>query len=233
MKRLPLVVSFLLFIGLCASLAYWAMQLFKPPVRPVAAPPRAVQAEVRTDAAMSLLGGGRSQGAVAVATNYQLKGVVVAGNVRDSIAILSADGKPAQAVRADMEIMPGVTVQEVHRDYVVLSDGGVNKRVELPESAKGSGDSANVAPVRSGPTPPPFIRPSQMSQPPPSTIAAPPPSTTVVSPPAQSDGTGTAPASSASGGPGGTGGLPPNPPPSPEPGATPSSPPGSGATSGR
>jgi general secretion pathway protein C len=218
MKRLPVVVSFLLFIALCASIAYWAMQLFKPPVRPVAAPPRAVQAEVRTEAAMSLLGGGRSQGATAVATNYQLKGVVVAGNMRDSVAILSADGKPAQAVRADMEILPGVTVQEVHRDHVVLSEGGVSKRVELPEGAKGSGETASVAPVRTGPVPPSSIRPSQMSSPPPGTVVA-PPSTTVVNPPAaQSDGAGAAPPSGASGGAGGgAAGLPPNPPPSPEP----------------
>jgi general secretion pathway protein C len=206
MKRLPLVVSFLLFIALCASIAYWAMQLFKPPLRPVAAPPRAAQPEIRTDTALSLLGGGRAQGPVAVASNYQLKGVVVAGNVRDSIAILSADGKPAQAVRAAMEILPGVTVREVHRDHVVLSEGGVNKRVELPESAKGSGEIASVAPVRTGPAPPPFIRPSQMSA---------PPSTTVVMPPAQSDAIGAPPGVGGAGG--GAAGLPANPPPSPEP----------------
>jgi general secretion pathway protein C len=235
MKRLPLVVSFLLFIALCASIAYWAMQLFKPPVRPVAAPPRAVQPEIRTDAAMSLLGGGRSQGPVAVASNYQLKGVVVAGNVRESVAILSADGKPAQAVRAEMEILPGVTIREVHRDHVVLSEGGVTKRVELPESAKGAGEIANVAPIRTGPTPPPFIRPSQMATPPASTIAAPPPSTTVVMPPAtQSDAIGSVPQPGASGGAGGgASGLPPNPAQSPEPAPAANPVPGSANSSGR
>ena len=33
MKRLPLITSFVLFIALCVSAAYWAMQLFKPPLR--------------------------------------------------------------------------------------------------------------------------------------------------------------------------------------------------------
>lgn len=145
MKRVPLVVSFLLFIALCASVAYWAMQLFKPPLRPVAAPPRVAQAEIRTDAAASLFGGRVEN--VAVASNYQLKGVIFAGNSRNSVAILSADGKPAQAVRVDMEVAPGVTVQEVHSEYVLLSEGGTTKRVELPEGAKGQVDLASLAPV--------------------------------------------------------------------------------------
>lgn len=149
MKRLPLVVSFLLFIALCASIAYWAMQLFKPPLRPVAAPPQTAQAEVRPEAAAALFGG-RAEKA-AVASNYQLKGVIFSGSPRDSVAILSADGKPAQAVRVDMEVAPGVTVKEVHREYVLLLDGGATKRVELPESAKGQVELANLAPV---PVPP-------------------------------------------------------------------------------
>lgn len=150
MKRLPLVVSFLLFIALCASIAYWAMQLFKPPLRPVAAPPPTAQSEVRPEAAAALFGG-RAEKA-AVASNYQLKGVIFSGSPRNSVAILSADGKPAQAVRVDMEVVPGVTVKEVHREYVLLSEGGTTKRVELPESAKGQAELAYLAPV---PMPPP------------------------------------------------------------------------------
>ncbi|HEV2611162.1 MAG TPA: type II secretion system protein N [Noviherbaspirillum sp.] len=174
MKRWPLIASFVLFIALCASAAYWAMQLFKPPVRPVAAPPRAAQADVNTQAAAALFGG--RQGKVVVASNYQLRGVISSGNGRDSVAILSADGKPAQAVRMNMEIAPGVTVKEVHRGYVLLSEGGVTKRVELPESAKGQVNVATVAPMPrvQAPgtpmqvTPPPAPRPSSLpSQSPP------------------------------------------------------------------
>jgi general secretion pathway protein C len=187
MKRLPLLVSFVLFIVLCASIAYWAMQLFKPPVRPVAAPPRAAKQEVRPEAAAALLGGGRSK--VAVASNYQLRGVVMSGNSRESVAILSADGKPAQAVRMAMEVMPGVTIKEVHRDYVLLSEGGVTKRVELPESSKEQVDIATVSPVRTAParptapgTPPTTASPQHpaMTRPPP--VVAPPPPPAVVNP---------------------------------------------------
>lgn len=170
MKRVPLIVSFLLFILLCASAAYWAMQLFKPPLRPVAAPPRAAQAEVQTAAAAALFGGRIEN--VAVASNYQLKGVIYSGSPRNSVAILSADGKPAQAVRVDMEVAPGVTVKEVHREYVLLSEGDVTKRVELPESATGQVDLASLAPVpvRPSENPPP-------SQPPPNQSPSPTPPT--------------------------------------------------------
>jgi len=134
MKRLPRIASFILFIALCVSAAYWAMQLFKPPLRAVAVlPSQTIQPAPKLDAAASLLGGHLN---AVVASNFQLKGVVVAGNPAESIAILAADGKPAQAVRINAEAVPGVTVKEVNRRYVLLSEGGVIKRVELPENAK-------------------------------------------------------------------------------------------------
>lgn len=133
MKLLPLITSFVLFIALCVSAAYWAMQLFKPPVRSVAAPPQTAQTVPTLDAAAGLLGGHSS--AVA-ASNFQLKGVVVASNPAESVAILAANGKKPQAVRTNAEVAPGVTVTEVQRDHVLLSEGGVIKRVELPKDAK-------------------------------------------------------------------------------------------------
>lgn len=133
MKRWPLIASFVLFIVLCASAAYWAMQLFKPPLRAVAAPPSIAQPAPSLDAAASLFG---ASATVAATSNFQLKGVVVAGNAAESVAILSDSGKRAQAVRINKEVAPGVTVKEVHRRYVLLSEGGVIKRIELPEEAK-------------------------------------------------------------------------------------------------
>ena len=134
MKRWPLVATFVLFIAACVSAAYWAMQLFKPPVRPVAAPPQTVQTAPRLDAAAALFGGRLT---IAVASNFQLKGVVVAGNAAESIAILAAVGKPAQVVKINEEVAPGIKVTEVHPRYVLLSEGGVVKRVELPEDMNG------------------------------------------------------------------------------------------------
>ena len=146
MKRLPGLTSFVLFVALCAASAYWAMLLFKPAVRPVAAPPQASQPAIGVEAALGLFGGNAS---VAVASNFQLKGVVVSDVERESVAILSADGKPAQAIAVGAEVVPGVSVKEVHAQYVLLSDAGVIKRVELPESAQGqaSVDVASRAPL--------------------------------------------------------------------------------------
>lgn len=207
MKRLPLLTSFLLFLALCASIAYWALQLFKPPLRPVAAPPRAEQVEISPDAAAALFGG--RPGKTAVASNYQLRGVIMAGP-HDSVAILSADGKPAQAVRVGMELTPGVSVKEVQRDYVLLSDGGATKRVELPESAKGLPNIASAAPVATRPstttptyTPPPSQPTARSQTMPPAAFQQPAPSpaqpaTVVPSAPVQQTNPAAVPQSQAS-----------------------------------
>jgi len=135
MKSTPLAAAFLLFIALCASATFWGLQLFQKQERPVAAPPPAAPAEVPVEAATTLFGG-RPAAAVA-ATNYQLRGVIAAGP--DGVAILSADGQPPMAVSVNKEVAPGVTVKEVHRRYVLLNEGGVVKRVDLPDNAPSEG----------------------------------------------------------------------------------------------
>ncbi len=132
MKRTPLITSFIFFIALCASAAYWAMQFIKPAQRAVAAPPQAIQAELSLDAAASLFG---SRTTTTTANNIQLKGVVVGSNPSESVAILLANGKPAQSVRVGAEVLPGLRVQEVHNDHVMLLEQGEVKRVELPPLA--------------------------------------------------------------------------------------------------
>ncbi|MEO6354571.1 MAG: type II secretion system protein N [Oxalobacteraceae bacterium] len=134
MKRLPWFASFAMFIALCVSAAYWAMQLIQPPLRATAALPQLEQPEQSLDAAKDLFGG---HAAATLASNYQLHGVVAAARSRDSVAILSADGKPAKAVVTGGELTPGVIVREVHPKYVLLSESGVIKRVELAVQSKG------------------------------------------------------------------------------------------------
>ena len=131
MKRLPLLFSLLAVIALSASIAYWVMQLYKPDQRPLTAAPPASMAEPSPDAASTLFGG---QAVALVATNYQLTGVVSAG--RESVAILVADGQPPKALPVGKELAAGVTVSEVHPRYVMLSEGGVLKRIELATDAK-------------------------------------------------------------------------------------------------
>jgi general secretion pathway protein C len=130
MKRLPLLMTLLALVLLAASIAYWVLQLYQPPQRPLAPAPVASRPEPSADAAATLFGG---EAAAAVVSNYQLTGVVADG--RDSVAILVADGSPPKAIRVGREVAPGVTVSQVHPRYVMLSDGGVMKRVELATDA--------------------------------------------------------------------------------------------------
>jgi general secretion pathway protein C len=132
-----------------------------PPQRPVAPVSQAIKSDVSLDVAAGLFGGRMAK--VALASNYQLRGVVVAGNANESVAILGADGKPTQASRVNAEVVPGVTVKEVHGQYVLLSEGGMIKRVELQEIAKSTMQLQ------------PSAVPPQMSQPPARMEVVPPP----------------------------------------------------------
>ncbi|WP_194270604.1 type II secretion system protein N [Glaciimonas soli] len=150
------ILSLLLFMALCASLTYWTLQWMKPKQRPVAAP-LVVQQAIDPAAAANLFGGDLQP--VAIASNYQLLGVVAAKNGTGSAAIVSVDGKPAQALRVGSDIQPGVQISEVHPDYILLSNGGVNQRVVLPQKS----NNAPAAPMTMQPSvpPPPGMPPPQ------------------------------------------------------------------------
>jgi general secretion pathway protein C len=130
-KRLPLLLSLLGVILLAASLAYWILQLYQPPQRPLAAVPHGAMPDPPIDAAATLFGG---QVATASAASYQLTGIVAAG--RESVAIIVAEGSPPKALRVGKELVPGITLAEVHPRYVMLSDGGVMKRLDLAADTK-------------------------------------------------------------------------------------------------
>jgi general secretion pathway protein C len=183
MKRLPLFVTVLAVVLLSASLAYWGLQLFKPQQRAIAAPPVQPAIALNIDAAKGLFGG---QIAVAAVSNYQLKGVVAARG-QDSAAILSVDNKPTDAFAVGKEVVPGVVVKEVHPRYVLLSEGGVIKRVDLPSD---TGVSSSPASPQGQQQPmPQQMPPQQPLQPQPAPAAPPPPST----PPPQSQRSSVAP----------------------------------------
>lgn len=158
MKRLPIVVSLLAVVLLSASIAYWGMQFFRVEQRPIQAVAAAPEPVPAPDAAATLFGG---QAVTAVASNYQLTGVVAAG--RDSVAILVADGQPPKALKVGKDLAPGVTVTEVHPRYVMLTEGGVPKRIELATDAKAGASMAPPVPMAdmSASNPPPMPPPSE------------------------------------------------------------------------
>jgi general secretion pathway protein C len=176
MKRLPVPVTVATFgaiAALSASMAYWGMQLFKEQQRPIAAVERQPLPEPPIDAAKGLFGGDI---AVAVASNFQLKGVVAALNGRHSVAIIAADGQPPKAYPVGSEVAPGVKVQEVAPRHVVLSEGGVPKRIDLPADAPPSSGAAAMLPPLPSPGAPPMMQPAP-PQPMPVPQNMPPPQT--------------------------------------------------------
>ena len=151
MKRLPLLVSFIAVVALSASLAYWALQWFAPPQRPLAAVPASAAPPASVEAAAGLFGG---QQVSVTASNYQLKGVVAAANGRRSAAIIEVDGKPARALAVGAEVAPGVSVKQIEPRYVLLSEGPVVKRVELALASASAAPAQPMAAPKGAPTAP-------------------------------------------------------------------------------
>lgn len=132
MKRFPLFCTVLLFIVMCASLSFWGLRMFKPAARDVVLP------EADAGSGLVLGGWGSVFGASKAAPsggNFVLKGIILARNPRESVAIVSVNEKPNVAVRVGREISEGVTVKEVSADYVIISDNGAEQRVDLPKNA--------------------------------------------------------------------------------------------------
>ena len=177
MKRLPQFVTLLALVALSVSLAYWAMQLFKAPQRPINPPPVPVVQDASVEAGASLFGGQVS--VAAAASNYQLKGVVASGNGRGSVAIIATDGQPAKAYPTGAEVAPGVRVQEVQARYVLLQDGGVSKRIELATDDKALALPAVMPSPAATPTPAPVQAPATSLVPPPLPMEAQRPPVTV------------------------------------------------------
>lgn len=164
MKRLPLFVTVLAVALLSASLAYWVLQFNQPRQRAIAAPPPAPPAALNLDAAKGLFGG---QITVAAASNYQLKGVVAAGasgSDRGSAAIVAVDSQPAQAYGLGRELVPGVIVKEIHPRFVLLSESGAIKRLDLPSDAGATSTAPALPAVQPVQAPPPPAMPAPQVQ---------------------------------------------------------------------
>lgn len=174
MKRLPLLFTLLGLVFVAVSATYWGMQLYKPQQRPIAAVQTAALPEPSPDAAATLFGG---QAVTNVVSNYQLTGIVSAG--RDSVAILVAEGQPPKALKVGRELAPGVSISEVHPKYIMLSEGGVMKRIDLAADTRPaiplSGGPSMAPPPAGQPGVAPGAMPAMEPQTAPGAVQAPPP----------------------------------------------------------
>lgn len=208
MKRLPALLSLLMFIALCASIAYWLLQWLAPAPRPVAAPPVVQQAMPPLSAAANLFGSSAQSGATAI----QLRGIIHSGRGSDSVAIVAVEGKPPRALRARSEILPGIELKEIRARTVILSERGGDREVMLPEfstlavatqtgmeAAAAAQPEAQMPPPAQSAAPLPSATPAQAPPSPP-----PAPATQAAQSTAQSTAQG-APQGALSSGPGNTG----------------------------
>jgi general secretion pathway protein C len=156
MKRFPLLISFFFLVLLCLSLSFWALQLFKPKLRADTTPVQISNFEPVSGQWGGLFGSAPKTDAVI--SNYQLKGVIVAPDPADSAAIISSDGNREQTVSIGKNIAPNVLLLEVHESYVLLSDAGQMKRVELTAARALSVDIHNSMVTESPASKPPKIQ---------------------------------------------------------------------------
>lgn len=165
-QRAPVIASFLLFLLLCASVAYWLLQWLAPEPRPVAAPPQAERSLPPVAAASNLFGGRPEGGGMA---NVQLRGIIRSGRPGGSVAIVAAEGKPTRALPVDAEVLPGLTVKEINARTVVLSDRGTERELSLPEFVAQEGGMSAMQAGTPVPQPgAPQLQPQLQPAPPPS-----------------------------------------------------------------
>ncbi len=154
MKRLPVMVSFVLFLALSATLAYWIVQWTAPEPRAVSAPPKSERTMPPISAAASVFGGRSPGSAIA---SVQLRGVVHSGSSAGSVAIIAVEGKPPRALTANSEIAPGVIVKEILNKTVVVSEKGVERELSLPaftaQESNATVLQANLPPASNLPPP--------------------------------------------------------------------------------
>ncbi len=160
MKRLPAVLSLILFLALCASLAYWLLQWLAPAPRPVAAPPVAQRPPAPLTAAFNLFGGNPQSGA----PGLELRGIIRSGRAADSVAIITVEGKPPRALRMHAEVMPGVEIREIRARTVILADKGASRELALPPFATQPGAAQDMAAMNTNPSQ--VVPPPQQAVPP-------------------------------------------------------------------
>ena len=130
-------LSLLLLLAFAALAAHWTWR-FAAPRAPQ--PAAAARADVNLGAALESLRAARlfgaAEGGAAVeretSLNLKLRGVFAALGGLPALAILAVDGQDL-AVATGKEVQPGVTLDAVAPDHVILVNRGARERLDLEE----------------------------------------------------------------------------------------------------
>ncbi len=168
----PAAASLAMFALLCATIAYWALQLLAPavPIAPVGSLAGAGDAAdpVSAGRLFGLPSGSGSAQAPVAPSSIQVLGVA-ASELRGS-AVLSVDGKPARAFMVGDAVSAAAKLVEVRPGAVVIERNGA--RVELPAPQRPSVATLWAGPARSGEAPTATAPPARVVPPPPTPPAA-------------------------------------------------------------
>lgn len=159
-RRWPTLLTLALLVYFCWLLAQWIWYFLQPKAvpPPVAAP---VSAAVSFDPGnvTGLFGDANApapaqqQVVVPTTLNVQLKGVFAEQGAALAHAILIVDGKEL-GFRVGDQLMPGVMLQGVFGDHVIINRGGAQEKVSFPQYPAGG----------SGPQPAALGQPQNMPQ---------------------------------------------------------------------
>jgi general secretion pathway protein C len=138
---LPLLWGVLGALVLGALLAKWAWVLFAPRATAVAVAPEhgAATEAGRLFGVAIIAASAVSASEAATWPNVRLVGVFAGRAGRSGFAVLKLDDKRQAGVAVGGSVLPGVRLAEVHPGYVLLERGGVQRRVNLEEKHKLSG----------------------------------------------------------------------------------------------
>ena len=128
MKYISQACSVFLFLLWCASLTYWILFFTTLPTQKVALSSVNEMPKIVLSDAMSLFGGGSNNES---RFPLFLRGVILSGESGASLAIIGAPGAPQKLIRRDAELMPGITLQEIHANHIVVLDHGLRREVPL------------------------------------------------------------------------------------------------------
>lgn len=135
------LVNFVLVALLCWQLAHWTWVFLAPAqTRPTASQPIAdVGHASETVRSAHLFGLTReahnTEARAATALNLKLNGVFAATGKMPAVAIIKVENRADLPFMVGDTVLPGVTLQQVRPDHVVLRRSGVTERLDLEQKA--------------------------------------------------------------------------------------------------
>lgn len=154
MKRYQLLsrmATAMLLIGLGWQLAWWTWCFVTPLLKTVTLAPSTTAAPDMALGRQLFGEAGVPTGGVSAVpqSGIRLKGVFATDGKTLSAAVLNLGGRD-QAVKQGQELVAGITLAEVHADFVVVSRAGLRERIELDRydsRAPKQATAAGAAPV--------------------------------------------------------------------------------------